>query len=65
MNIIKEIDDFGGEYYIAEAEDISDKFYVETENPGEIKGFLCLYRKEPFFMDATAGNSVNDIPKKT
>jgi len=65
MNIVKEKDIYGGEYYLIEADEKKSKFDICVEEIDNFAAFCCSYMKQPFFMDATAGNKISDIPKET
>lgn len=65
MNILYENDMYGGAYCRIKMSEKKSRFEIPVEEITDIDAFCCSYRNEPFFMDATAGNSVNEIPKET
>ena len=63
--IIRERDYYGGDYYIVRSEKKGFSFTVEIEEIEDFTAFCCSYRHKPFFMEAKAGDCINDIPKET
>lgn len=65
MTITTQTDAWGGNYYVVHTNTFQPQHALAIERIDDLDRFVCSYREEPFFMSATAGGSVNDIPKET
>ena len=63
--IIKEKDNYGGEYYLVKTPEKKASFDVDIEEVKDFEAFCCSYRNHPFFMTGKAGKNVGDIPKES
>ena len=65
MELRKEIDNYGGSYYIVQQEQACARVELPIEYLPDVEGYVCSFRDEPFFMSAKIGKAVADIPKET
>ena len=63
--IIKEKDNYGGEYYLVKNLEKKASFDIEIEEVRDFEAFCCSYRKQPFFMNAKTGKKTGAIPKES
>ena len=65
MKITTQPDYYGGEFYIAHPDAPGSKYRFALGKVENFQRFVCSYREDPFFMSATAGDRLEDIPKET
>lgn len=65
MKIIKQSDNYEGEFYLIKTEEKKSEFDLSVEQISDFEAFCCSYMKEPFFMAAKSGSKISDIPKET
>lgn len=65
MTITTERDPWGGLYYTIHTDRAPPRVVLSVESVNDLDRFVCSHRKEPFFMSAKAGETLNEIPLET
>ena len=65
MIITKELDRFGGQYYMVHTDDPQERMVFPVETPEDIERFVASHRDCPFFVRGTAGGDISEMPSET